>query len=241
MASGLQCIGVDLPGGESVAGIVDAILPQAEQIRGGRIEVHRWQDAGSGARIVVSLQGTRPIGLLASLASAPGVVFGTVRRFHGVASEATVLDAGGGEPTRLVCDLEEGRLARRLHDVGPVGVVALATRVTLHDEVDAFERARGLPLGEGLLVSLALMHPPVCWDASGVLEGVVLLAEERVNATGGGSFQVARVRAAGLEVDVCLSAHEHRAPVRPGQVIAGQVYLVGSVPAGVNGRWSRRG
>jgi hypothetical protein len=62
------------------------------------------------------------------------------------------------------------------------------------------------------------------------LNGVVLAASRRTTAHTAQSFIVARVRTAGFEVDLCMSAEEHPEVPTPGQVVGGEVFLVGSIP-----------
>ncbi len=258
MASNFACIGFDLPDMEALVALVDEIVVTTGPTwTRGKVTVHRWEDPGSGARIVVSLRGKNVLGVLPSLASAPGATLGAVESLNERTCAASVLD-DGDEIARLACEPEEAALLTGpLAAGGPASVVALANEVTVHEDADAFEESPDSLLGDdpggarlaaASLIPVGLFGPADEADGRALMAGVVLHAEERTNDHGGGSFQVARVRTAGFEADVCLAPDEHPDPLEPGQVIAGDVYLIASIPAVAAGageggrrRWFRRG
>ena len=73
------------------------------------------------------------------------------------------------------------------------------------------------------------------------LAGTVLEASRRLVERTGQRFVAARVRTVGFEADVCLPEPDHVEVPTRGQVLAGTVYLVGSLETDTpSGQTSRR-
>ncbi len=217
----------------------------------------RWQDP-SGARLVLAMRGNEVLDVLPSYAGTPGARLGNVWSANEEVTVADVLDQDGEQVTMLALELEQRRLlAERGGPAGGVAsVVALGVDVSVHADEDAFSladaslmRKRGEDPGaappqfvsRGLLwpprmaaesfISHGVFGPPEHARAYARLNGTVLSAQRRVVVATGQPFLVARVRTAGFEVDLCLSAHEFPHPPQAGNVIGGTVFLVASMEA----------
>ncbi|HTI34419.1 MAG TPA: hypothetical protein VL422_12125 [Miltoncostaea sp.] len=252
MASNLSCVGLGVADEEEFHRLLDTIVPEAEHIGRHRgVEVRRREDA-SGARIIVGIKGRELVGLLPSLASAPGVRFGPLEPVADDAHLADLLDGEGEVWTRAVVELEQrDLLAGGRHPGGRGALVAFGRGVTVHADADAFAESHDSLLDPDADPD----HPPpelgtdsgIEWplrmaaesfisygafgDASAEarLAATVLGAERRVNTATGLPFIVARVRMADAELDICLDGDEFREPPRPGQIVAGEVFLVASL------------
>jgi hypothetical protein len=134
-------------------------------------------------------------------------------------------------------------------------VVALGVDVTVHIDGDAFAASDASLLGGGAgareapahgveqgwprpprmaaesFISYGVFGEPEQAQAYARLNGTVLRAQRKTVAVTGHGFVAARVRTAGFDVDVCLPADDGRELPQPGNVIAGTVFLVASLPA----------
>jgi hypothetical protein len=258
MASNLSCVGLGVADGDSLESLLATVRPHATPLgTADGLDVVRWEDASSGARLVVGIAHGEVVDLLPSLTSPPDTRLAGVRSVNHDVVTAAVVDQDGEQVTSLSLELEERRLlGARVVERADAAIVALARSVALHDDADVFEASRGSLLdpdadteaepppffGEGGLqwpprmapesfISYGVFADPDDAGAMARLNGVVIGASRRTTALTGQSFTVARVRTAGFEVDVCLSAEEHPEVPRPGQVLGGEVFLVGSAPA----------
>jgi hypothetical protein len=272
MASNLSCVGLGVADGDALVSLLATVRPQATPIGAADgVEVVRWEDASSGARLVLGIEQGDVVELLPSLTAPTGTRLADVRAVNRDVATAAVVDVDGEQITSLSLELEERRLlGARVVETVDAAIVALARSVALHDDPDAFAGSRGSLLdpdadteteppphfGEhGLqwpprmapesFISYGVFSDPDDAGAMARLNGVVIAATRRTTEVTGQSFAVARVRTAGFEVDVCLSAEEHPEVPRPGQVLGGEVFLVGSAPSIVTParrtRWWRRG
>jgi hypothetical protein len=217
------------------------------------VTVLRWQDP-SGARLVLAVRDRTVLDLLPSFAGEPGARLGRVGAANEAVAIADVVGEDGEQATVIAVELEQRRFLTVA--AGPVtgmaSVVGLAVDVTVHAGADAFAASdasllspdggepgeppahvleRGLPwpprMAAESLISYGVFGPAEQAEAYARLNGTVLRAERRTVAATGGRFVVARVRTAGLDLDLCLPT-----PVvpEPGAIIAGTVFLVASLP-----------
>jgi hypothetical protein len=104
--------------------------------------------------------------------------------------------------------------------------------------------------GAESFISFGEFADPTEAEARARLNGLVRSSEQRGTELTGATFTVCRVAALGLEVDVLLDANTHPTSPQPGEVIAGEVFLVadlgwlgfgGESAAGLRKRrWRRR-
>ncbi|MDQ1304469.1 MAG: hypothetical protein QG671_296 [Actinomycetota bacterium] len=253
MASNLDCVGLRVRDQDGFTELVGDALRSAQPL-GSRdgVDVVRWQDAG-GARLVFGLRGGKVLDLLPSFAAEPGAqLSGLVMATDEVAT-AAVVDESGEQLTSLALEPEQRRLlpADQVHCAATV--IALGVEVGVFSDADAFGASAASLLSERDSGS----EPPADYIANGwtwpprmaaesfisygvfgastdatahaQIAGTVLAASLRRTMLTGQEFITARVRTAGFETDVCLSAHEHQEVPIPGQVIAGTVFLVGDL------------
>lgn len=207
--------------------------------------VHRWAGA-DGAVLVVEVDGEGGVvGVTPSLLARPGVRLAGLRRVSTDVVTAEVLGPDGGQVSALALDLEERRFVATHEPAVDAAVVALGGSVAAF--VDAASYARD---------DASLLRPPApgtnpapdalrtaaeSFLAYGVLAGAaeassrarlagtVLAVTGRRNELTDLPYRVARVRTVIGEVDVALAVPGPEPVV--GGVLAGEVHLVGSVPA----------
>jgi hypothetical protein len=165
---------------------------------------------------------------------------------------ADVVDEDGELLTRLAAEFEQRRFLPAEPVEGHASLVALGVDVTVHASADAFAASDASlvgdsPAGEAPahFVENGWPWPPrmaaesfISYGAFGTgdaanayarLNGVVLTADIRTVALTGQRFMAARVRSTGFEAAVCLPADERTVAPATGAVIAGTVFLVGSL------------
>ncbi|NJC83179.1 hypothetical protein [Planosporangium mesophilum] len=255
MTSNLDCVGLGVDDHAGMDRLIGIALESAESLgQAGGVSVLRWQDS-SGARLIVGVRGDEVADLLPSYAGEPGARLASVRAVNEDVVVADVVDEDGQQVTMLAAELEQRRLLPAAGTVGGLAcVVALGVDVTVWADEDAFAASDASLLGDGddpgeapaHVVEQGLSWPPrmaaesfisygVFGDPEQVqayarLNGTVLRAQRKAVAVTGQEFVVARVRTAGFEVDVCLSADDVRELPRPGNVIGGTMFLVASLP-----------
>jgi hypothetical protein len=256
MASNLACVGLAVANEAELSALIRAVRPNAfgfGHVAG--VELLRWEDP-SGARLVLGLRDGQVVSLLPSFGSGHTTRLAGVRRANDDVAIAAVVDEDGEQLTSLALELEQIRLlADSSVDQSLAAITFLGRRVTVHEDSDAFA---GSP--ESLLdrnadpnepppthyVESGLKWPPRVGDesffsygvfgesahseAGGRFAGRVIDAERRTVQQSGQTFIVAHVRAVGIDASVCLSGTEFDTVPEPGQVLAGEVFIVGSVP-----------
>lgn len=207
--------------------------------------VHRW--AGEdGAVLVVEVDGEGGVvGVTPSLVGRPGVRLAGLRRVSTDTVTAQVLGPDGEQVSALALDLEERRFVDTHEGAVDATLVALGGSVAVFPDAASYARddaslLQPPPAGtnpapdaprtaaESFLSYGVFAAPP---EASGRarLAGTVLALDERRNELTDLPYRVARVRTVVGEVDVALAVPGPEPAV--GGVLAGEVYLVGSVPA----------
>ena len=155
----------------------------------------------------------------------------------------------------MAIELEQRRFLRADSPThGAAAVVALGQSVSVYPNEQAFADSRGslVDPNRGSTAEApahyveAGWHWPPRWgsqsfmshgvfgaadnaEAIAWMAGVVLVSDERVALETGQTFYVARVRTVGFEADVCLAASDHAAMPELGEIIAGTVFLGGSM------------
>lgn len=258
--SDFACIGLDLAADLDLDALARTALPSAVSLGIARgMEVRRWEDPGSGARLILILRRGEFLGALPSLASTPGARLGVVELVSGDVWGAAILDEDDEQVSAATFAMEETFLREgRPHPGGAAPFVLLMAGATVHDDEAAFGRSpdslldpdAGPDPGAARVAARSFISPGVFAAAEDAgaqawLAGVVVHAERRVNALSGGAFDVARVEAGGFEADVCMPATGRSAPPAPGRVVAGEGLLITSLPAAPAGgstgrrRWWR--
>ena len=259
MASHLACLGLPVESQAELDELLGRCFPQASTIgrRGGR-EVRRWEDP-SGARLVFRLEDGKPAGFSPGFAGRESTLVTGLTPLGSASWSVDIVDAAGEQLTAAAVDFEEGSLLDPLEAPTGASISALGRAVTAHADADAFAaspdsllsrtaptaptapRPANLPegfvwpprMGPESFISYGVFSPEIggTTDAEPLarLHGTVLEAERRTTQATGGAFVVARVRTAGMEVDLCLAGSEFPEPPEPGQVIGGEVYLTGSI------------
>ena len=115
MASNLACIGLSVAGNDELSALVGAVRPRAKTFgRVGRVELLRWEDESSGARLVLGIDDGRVVDLLPSLASPAVTHLADVHRANDATVTAAVVDDDGEQVTALAVELEQRRLVSNL-------------------------------------------------------------------------------------------------------------------------------
>jgi hypothetical protein len=233
VASNLACVGLAVADDDELQRLISRTVRRSRLIgRRGGVAVRRWEDP-SGARLVFGMRFGSVLEVLPSFATPRTVSLGAITDVDDEVSAATVLD-GQGQPLAAVAfELEERRLLdASMRAGGTAALVALGHDVVVHDPPPG-DQAATVEASGGLAMSEQ-------GDATARLIGVVLHGERRTNALTGQSFAVARVRAAGCQLQLCLPGTEHPGAVLPGQVVTGQVFLTAAVSGtGRHGRFGR--
>ena len=245
MASTLECVGLAVEDEIGVQALIQAVGRRATPFaRTGRVKLLRWEDP-SGARVMIGLKGRELVDFIPSLASDPVTRLAEIRAVNAQVATAAVVDSDGDQLTSLGIELEQrALLAGEPLDAGPAAVVSLGLEVSVHADAAAFGASPASLLDPNAehgttpprrvaaesFIPSGLFNAPEEVNAYAQLAGVVLHADRRTTEHTGQSFIVARVRTAGFETDTCLSAGEHATVPESGEIIAGTVLLVGSVP-----------
>jgi hypothetical protein len=257
MASNLACVGLAASGSDDFEALVAAARPNA--VRFGRVadvELLRWEDP-SGARMVFRISDGQVVDFLPSFAADPTTRLGQVRRANKTVATAAVVDSAGDQLTSLAFECEQFRLLPdRPVDSALASVVFLGRKVSVHADDEAFGNSqdslldpnadlnapapphymeRGLKwpprVGSESFFSYGVFGEASQAGAGARFAGVVTGAERRTVHQTNQTFIVARVRTVGIDVSVCMSSNEVDAVPHPGQIIAGDVFIVGSIPA----------
>lgn len=266
MASNLACVGLDVADEEAFAALVESVIPEAETLGSRRgSTVLRWEDR-SGARLVVTRRRNEIVSVLPSFAGTPGARISNVEP---IGDELVSIDVVEDDElaTRAGIDLEQRPLLRR--GVGGLAsIVALGVDVRVFSDAKTFAQSDASLLGEPTdepapdhYAEAGLEWPPRFGAESFVshglfatdepptayawLSGTVLGASGQLVERTGQRFVSVRVRTVGFEADVCLPEPEHPEVPTAGQVVAGTVYLVGSLETAAQAerasrRWFRR-
>lgn len=254
MASNLACVGLSVENETEFNELVNRVWAQPAVRRHlGDVEVVRWEDP-SGARLILELAGGVLRGVLPSFAGQPGANFRNVRAGNDEVWMADVFDDQGYQSTAAAVELEQRRLLDPAEQWrGRASVVALGIAVSLHADDAAFSASAASLLrtsdtepsdppahyveqgwtwpprfASESFVSYGVFGEPQDAQAHARLAGTVVTAKQRVVELTGQSFITVRARTLGFEFDVCLGP-DHTTVPEPGQVIAGEVFLVASM------------
>jgi hypothetical protein len=256
MASNLACIGLAAANEAELNTLVGGVLPRAVRFgRDGEVELYRWQDP-SGARLIVGMRDGQVISLLPSFAAERSTRLAGVRRANADVAIASVVDEDGEQMTSLALELEQIRLLPEdVVDSAAAAITFLGRRVSVHTDSEAFSHSaeslldpkadpnepapahyieRGLKwpprVGDESFFSYGVFTDPTGAEAVARFAGVVRHSERRAVHHSGQAFVVATIQTVGIEATVCLSGAEFADALQPGQVVAGEAFVVGSVP-----------
>ncbi len=253
MASNLECIGLAAADEASLSALVrDAVASAAPVGEIGGTTVLRYDDP-SGARLMLGVAGGEIVDLLPSFAGDPGCTAGTVDMLTDEVSSVEFVDSDGEVLTVGAVEVEQ-RAWLRVGLQPPVpcafGLVALGVGMTVHADTQAYETSP-----HSLLVPQdatrerpADLHESVRWPmrfaaesfvshglfnsdagAHAWLSGVVVEATSPVTALTNQAFTHVRVRSVMGEIDVCLPELAGVPQPRPGAVVAGDAFIVGTL------------
>lgn len=257
MASNMACVGLDVADVEGLNALLHEVWPRTTVV--GEVDglvVRRWEDA-SGARIVLAGHDGAVERFMPSFAGVPGAFLRDVFALNDEVSAADVV-VDGETRTRLAIELEERDLVRGRPVAGEASIVLLGTGVEVFADEAAFMHSPASLLTPGSepegdppphLVELGIAWPmrvaaesfvsmglfSSSFGGSGTataearMAGIVLATERRAVEVTGQSFVVARVHCTGFEADLCLPAPSDGSVPAPGNVIAGDVFVVGSL------------
>jgi hypothetical protein len=227
VSTSLGCVGLAVRDGDELDRLITAVLPAAHSLgRAGALELFRWQDP-SGARLIVAVVDDQWVELLPSFAGLPGALLANLEPVNDEVTTADVVDPDGEQLASVAVELEQRRLlnpadppsGRQAGFSTPATLVALGTDVSVRDGAEAFEP----------FLAYTGFDAADEAEAYARLAGTIVRAERRTVVQTGQRFVAARVRTAGFQLDLCLSASEHPALPTPGQIVAGEVYLVASL------------
>jgi hypothetical protein len=250
VASKLACVGLSVEDDDQFGRLLERVQADATTIgTHGGVDVWRWEDP-SGARLVIGVDGDgNVLDLVPSFAAPRAVRVVGLAPVNDAVSMADVIDDAGEMTTRLAVEIEERRLL-----TPPYEEPLAATLVALAVDASVFADAAAFAADDAsLLTPTTAQEPrpanlprdfpwpprigPESFISYGSFQGTdaaahakiactVVAAGRRTNQLTGQSFVVAW-GASVFELTVCLSA-DHEVP-RPGSVIAGTAYMVGSV------------
>jgi hypothetical protein len=254
MASNLECIGLSAVDSNDFDALIASARSKATPLgRSGSLELLRWQDP-SGIRLVLGFDGSELASFLPSFAGTSTTSLTNIRGLNDEVFAAAVVDEAGEQMTALALELEQQPLITRPIERALATITFLGRHVTLHADADAFTASgasllkpdadpneappkhfaeRGLQwpirMGHESFMSYGVFGEPSDSVAAARFAGVVLTAERRTVALTAQSFIVAQVNTVGIKASVCLKGSDFEAPPLPGQVIAGEVFIVGSL------------
>lgn len=250
-----DCIGFQADSAEDISSLVERILPMSSLMGMGPrgSETYRWEDK-SGARIVIEKRGKIIHNVLPSFAGDPGATLTNVVRLNDDTSRADVVDDAGEQLTALAVDLEQRAVIARQVARGRASLTAFVGEATFHADAQAFSQSpvslmldpadavgsppahfleQGWPwpprMGPQSFVSQGLFSSPADARPIAVLNGLVRGVDLRTNAITGRSFLRIRLETIGFTVDACMPAGDQAEVPQAGQVMAGTVYMVGSL------------
>ena len=257
MASNMACVGLDVPDVDGLNALLAEVWPRTRVLAEvGGLVVRRWEDP-SGARIVLAGRDGTVERFMPSFGGAPGALLRDVFALNDEVSAADVV-MDGETATRLAIELEERDLVRGRSVDGEASIVLLGTGVEVFTDEAAFMRSPASLLSRGKepdgepppdldghriawpmrvaaesFMSIGLFSSsfggPESATAEARMAGTVLVAERRTVGITGQSFVVARMRCTGFEADLCMPAGPDGTLPLPGNVIAGDVFVVGSL------------
>lgn len=257
MASNLACVGLGVQDADGLDRLLREVLPSATAIgHVAGMDITRWQDP-SGARLVFGVREGKVVAFLPSFAAAPTTRLAGIVRANDTVATAAVVDADGEQLTALAMELEQIELLpEEPVDTAMAGITFLGNRVTVHADADAFaaspasllqpdadpdepppphyaERDWPWPprVGSESFFSYGVFGDPAASEAVCRFAGVVRHAERRTVHQTGQSFVVATLRTCGIEAAVCLSGADFAAVPVAGNVLAGECFIVGSLPS----------
>ncbi len=255
MSSNLACVGLSVSSGAELEQLLSAVYPHAAPIGTWRgREVRRWEDP-SGARLIFRLDNGKAAGFAPAFAGRHGAFVMGGAQVGESAWDMAVVDPSGEQQTAAAVDLEQGGLIEPLPRPTPAAIVAFGRAISAFADADAFAaspasllgeptdepRPANLPdgfvwpprMGPESFISYGVFAPALVGagnaEPTARMHGTVLGWERRTTAHTGQQFGVARVRTAGMEVDLCVADSDLEAPLEPGQVIGGEVYLSASI------------
>jgi hypothetical protein len=254
VSSNFACIGLDIEDSDDLGRLLARIKPRVVELgRAGELRVLRWQDP-SGARLMLGATADDVPDLLPSFAAHTRVQLTDVRMVNDQVAVAAVFDEDGEQLTAMTLELEQ----RRLVADGPIpsvvaSVVALGTQVEVFGSAEEFNASDasllspdgndGEPpqhyvdngwswpprLAPESFISYGVFNEGEAATAHARLCGVVSSAERRIVQETGREVVVAVVSSVGMDVTVCLEGAAHPGVPSPGQVIAGTVFMTGSL------------
>lgn len=256
VASNLSCVGLAVDNSAELDELLDQLHPDLVPLgEAGGVEVLRWEDP-SGARLILGVADGTLVDLLPSFAGRPGALLRDVQAANDEVARAAVVDESGEQLTALAVELEQRRLLANCHGTvdGPASVIALGLAVSVHADEVAFAASdaslldleqsadstppphfveNGWPwpprVAARSIFSYGVFGEPETAQAYARLAGIVLDAQRRTVTLTGQEFITTRVQSVDFEIDVCLPADYHTELPKPGQIIAGEVFLVASM------------
>ena len=231
----------------------------------GNLELLRWDDP-SGARFVFGIEGGKVVDFLPSFSVEPATSLARVRMVNDDIATAAVVDDDGDQLTGFTFELEQFRLlAERTVESALAAVVFLGRSISVHTDSEAFSNSvaslldanadtaspapshyvdRGWKwpprVAEESFFSYGVFGEPSKSNANARFAGTVISAERRTNEETKQTFIVVKVCTTGIDATVCVSGDELDSVPLPGQVIAGDVFIVGSIPILEPAQASRR-
>jgi hypothetical protein len=254
MASNLTCLGLGVENTDELRRLVSDVLPRSISLGVvGNIDIRRWEDP-SGVRLVFGVNENDMPDLLPSFAGNATAKLAGVSALSPDVTAADVME-DGEVVTRIALELEERRFLDPTAPApsGRASVVALGRAVTLYQDEESFadspdslvasddgksreppahyvERGWKWPprMAAESFISSGLFGSP---SAEARLYGTVLSAEHRTVVQTGNAIDVLVTRTAGFEATVCVPGGSLGFQPKPGNILGGLVYLVGSMPS----------
>ncbi|YAL83059.1 hypothetical protein ACMYYO_14240 [Dermacoccaceae bacterium W4C1] len=252
MSSHLACLGMGVTSPQELARLVAEVTRLGREVVSDSdgVATFAWQD-GSGARVVYDVLGSQPL-VLPSFRGSTVYAFSELRAPDPDVAWVTVQRADQDATLTLTAELEQRRHPSALPARGRIRLCGLGINVESFEDQKAFLASEASLLGtvEELgdppaeVIEQGLAWPPRMSSSAffpdgygeegtapsplALMSGVVHDAQILTNSLTEQDFVLARALTAFGELDVLLSAVEHRF-VAPGQVIAGTVSMVGSV------------
>jgi len=256
MASELACVGLEMANQSEWNDFVERVLPRA--VRFGHVDgmaLLRWEDP-SGARLALAIKDRWAVWCRPSFAAQPSTRLAGVSRVNADVAIADVVDDTGQQLTSLGLELEQLHLLARPVKSATAAITFFGISISVHAGSEAFarsaeslltpnadpnepppphfvEQGRQWPIrvSDEFFLSYGVWGDRKHATAGARIAGVVRHAERRTVHETGQSFITVATRTAGFDATVCLSGTEFATTPEPGQVIAGDVFVVGSVPA----------
>jgi hypothetical protein len=144
VASNLGCVGLAVEDSQQLASLIRDVRPQVRRIgHADGVDVFRWEDPASGARLVFEVRETKIADFTPSFASTARTRLAGLSAVNEDVATARVVDDDGEQVTSVALDLEQRRLLGSKTLDREAAIVALGRGVAIYSDAEAFAASPG--------------------------------------------------------------------------------------------------